>query len=345
MADRALNALAEWASRKRATFSFVARRLAYTAVTLLLVSFASFVIVQAAPGDYAEIYAGKKAAAGAIVTQADIEAIRVELGLDKPWYQQYGRWLSNALQGEFGYSWAWRRPVGEVIAERMPLTLAIAFTTLFFMYAVSIPIGIYSAVYRYSVGDYAASIIGYLGLAVPSFLLALVLMYLAQRYLGQSAGGLFSPEFANAPWSFARVKDFLTHLVIPVIVLGTAGTAYLVRSMRAALLDELDRMYVLSAKASGLSPMQLLLRYPVRMALNPIASTLGWRLTYVISGTPIVSFVLALPDTGPLFLGALLNQDMYLAGALIFLYCLLTIIGTLVSDLLLMWLDPRIRLE
>jgi peptide/nickel transport system permease protein len=325
--------------------SFLSRRLAYTLITLLLVSLASFIIIQAAPGDYAEIYAAKKAATGAIITQADVEAIRMELGLDKPWYQQYWRWLTHALQGDFGYSWAWRRPVGEVIAERMPLTLTIAFTTLVFMYTVSIPIGIYSAVRRYSLGDYAASIIGYLGLAIPSFLLALVLMYLTQKFLGQSVGGLFSPQFANAPWSWDRAKDFLSHLVIPVIVLGTAGTAYLIRSMRAALLDELDRMYVLSAKASGLSPMQLLMRYPVRMALNPIAATLGWRLTYVISGAPIVGYVLALPDTGPLFLNALLNQDMYLAGALIFLYCLLTILGTFISDLLLVLLDPRIRLE
>ncbi|MEQ1955688.1 ABC transporter permease [Mesorhizobium sp. CN2-181] len=325
--------------------SFLSRRLAYTAFTLLLVSFVSFVIIQAAPGDYAEIVAAKRAATGAIISAADVQAVRVELGLDKPWYEQYWRWLSGALQGDFGYSWQWRRPVGEAIGERMPLTLAIAFSTLLFMYAVSIPIGIYSAVHRYSFGDHASSLIGYLGLAIPNFLLALVLMYLGQKYFGQSVGGLFSPEFANAPWSWARVKDFLSHLVIPVLVLGTAGTAYLIRSMRAAVLDELDKMYVLAAKASGLSPMQLLIRYPVRMALNPIAATLGWRLTYVISGAPIVGYVLALPDTGPLFLNALLNQDMYLAGALIFLYCLLTIIGTFVSDLLLVLLDPRIRLE
>lgn len=325
--------------------SFLARRLAYTIVTLLLVSFASFVIIQAAPGDYAEIVAAKKASTGAIITLKDIQAVRVELGLDKPWHQQYWRWLSRAVQGDFGYSWAWKRPVGEVIAERMPLTLAIASTTLIFMYGVSIPIGIYSAVHRYSFGDHASSLLGYLGLAVPNFLLALVLMYLGQQYFNQSVGGLFSPEFANAPWSWARLGDFLSHLVIPVLVLGLAGTAYLIRSMRAAVLDELDKMYVLAARAGGLSPMQLLWRYPVRMALNPIVATLGWRLTYVISGAPIVGYVLALPDTGPLFLNALLNQDMHLAGALIFLYCLLTIIGTFVSDLLLVMLDPRIRLE
>jgi peptide/nickel transport system permease protein len=227
----------------------------------------------------------------------------------------------------------------------MPLTLAIAFSTLVFMYVISIPVGIYCAVRRYSFGDYAFSVAGYLGLATPNFLLALVLMYLGQRYFGQSAGGLFSPEFANAPWSAARVWDMLKHLVVPVVVLGTAGTAFLMRAMRAAVLDELDRMYVLSAKATGLSPLRLLIRYPVRVALNPIASTLGWRLTYVISGAPIVGYVLALPDTGPLFLNALLNQDMQLASAMIFIFCALTIIGTLVSDILLVMLDPRIRLE
>lgn len=314
-------------------------------LTLLLVSFVSFVIIQAAPGDYAEIYAAKKAATGSIITQADIEAVRQQLGLDRPWIVQYGSWLWNALHGDFGFSWAWRRPVGEVIAERLPLTLAIAFTTLFFMYVVAIPIGIYSAVRRYSAGDYAVSIFGYVGLAIPNFLLALVLLYLAQQNLGWSVGGLYSPQFENAPMSWAKVRDLAAHLSIPVFVLTTSGTAFLTRAMRAALLDELDRMYVLSAKASGLSPMQLLMRYPVRLALNPIASTLGWRLTYVISGAPIVGFVLALPDTGPLFLNALLNQDMLLAGAMIFIFCALTIIGTFISDVLLVLLDPRIRLE
>ena len=326
-------------------FSFLSRRIAYMFLTLLLVSLVSFLIIQAAPGDYAEIYAAQKAVTGAVISQADIQALRVELGLDQPWYVQYGRWLFKAVHGDFGLSWTWRRPVGEVIAERMPLTLAIAFSTLFFMYAVSIPVGIYSATHRYSIGDHVVTVLGYLGLAIPNFLLALVLMYLSQRYLSQSVGGLFSPGFANAPWSVARVIDMLQHLVVPVLVLGISGTAFLIRAMRAALLDELDKMYVLSAKASGLSPMQLLLRYPVRMALNPIASTLGWRLTYVISGAPIVGYVLALPDTGPLFLHALLNQDMQLAGAMIFIYCALTIIGTFLSDVLLVMLDPRIRLE
>lgn len=324
---------------------FLSRRLAYMILTLLLVSLVSFFIVQAAPGDYAEIYAAKKAATGAVISQADIEAVRRELGLDQPWYVQYGRWGYNALHGNFGMSWAWKRPVGEVIGERLPLTLAIAFSTLFFMYAISIPVGIYSAVHRYSFGDHTVSLLGYLGLATPNFLLALVLMYVTQKYFGQSVGGLFSPGFDTAPWSFAKVKDLLAHLIVPVVVLAAGGTAFLIRAMRAAVLDELDRMYVLSARASGLSPLKLLIRYPVRIALNPIAATLGWRLTYVISGAPIVGYVLALPDTGPLFLHALLNQDMQLAGAMIMIYCALTIIGTFVSDMLLVLLDPRIRME
>ncbi|MBL8592558.1 MAG: ABC transporter permease [Devosia sp.] len=324
---------------------FLMRRLAYTLATLLLVSLVSFIIIQAAPGDFAEIYAAKKADAGAVISAAQIAEVRRELGLDQPWYVQYGTWLANAARGDFGQSWTWRRPVGAVIAERLPLTLAIAFATLVFMYVVSIPIGVYSAVRRYSFGDHAASLIGYLGLAIPNFLLALVLMYLSQRYFGQSVGGLFSPQYSLAPWSWEKLQDLLQHLIVPVIVLGTSGTAFLIRAMRAAVLDELDRMYVLSAKASGLSPMQLLLRYPVRIALVPIASTLGWRLTYVISGAPIVGVVLSLPDMGPLFLNSLLNQDMQLAGALIFLYCALTIIGTFLSDVLLVALDPRIRLE
>jgi len=326
--------------------AYLVRRLVYMVITLALVSVVSFAIVQSAPGDFAEIYAARKAAAGAIISQGEIENLRSQLGLDQPLYVQYWRWVSNAvLHGDWGESWEWKRPVGEVIWERMPLTLAIAFSTLIFMYAISIPVGIYSAVRRYSFGDHAVSFIGYLGLATPNFLLALVLMYLSQKYFGQSVGGLFSPQYQNAPWSWDKWVDLLAHLVVPVVVLGMAGTAFLIRAMRAAVLDELDKMYVLSAKASGLSPIKLLIRYPVRMALNPIASTLGWRLTYVISGAPIVGFVLALPDTGPLFLQSLLNQDMQLAGALIFIYCALTIIGTLVSDLLLVALDPRIRLE
>jgi len=325
---------------------FFVHRLVYMVATLAAVSVVAFVLIQLPPGDYADAYANKRQQAGAPVTQEELTAIRVRLGLDRPWYVQYGSWVSAiVLKGDMGYSWEWRRPVVDVIAERLPLTLILAFSTLFFMYAVAMPIGIYSAVRQYSFSDHAFSAVGYIGLATPNFLLALILMYLGQKWFGQSVGGLFSPEFQDAPWSWARVKDLGGHLWVPVIVLGSAGTAYLIRTMRAAVLDELNKMYVMAARAGGLSPMHLLLKYPVRMALNPILATLGWRLTYVISGAPIVGVVMSLPDTGPLFLHALLNQDMYLAGAMILVYCALTIIGTFVSDLLLVALDPRIRME
>ncbi len=325
---------------------FFVHRLVYMVATLAAVSVVAFVLIQLPPGDYADAYANKRQQAGAPITQEELTAIRVRLGLDRPWYVQYGSWVSAiVLKGDMGYSWEWRRPVVDVIAERLPLTLILAFSTLFFMYAVAMPIGIYSAVRQYSFSDHAFSAVGYIGLATPNFLLALILMYLGQKWFGQSVGGLFSPEFQDAPWSWARVKDLGGHLWVPVIVLGSAGTAYLIRTMRAAVLDELNKMYVMAARAGGLSPMHLLLKYPVRMALNPILATLGWRLTYVISGAPIVGVVMSLPDTGPLFLHALLNQDMYLAGAMILVYCALTIIGTFVSDLLLVALDPRIRME
>ncbi len=314
--------------------------------TLAAVSVVAFVLIQLPPGDYADAYANKRQQAGAPISVQELDEMRLRLGLDRPWYVQYGSWISAiVLKGDLGYSWEWRRPVVDVIAERLPLTLMLAFSTLFFMYVVALPIGIYSAFRQYSLTDHAFSTIGYVGLATPNFLLALILMYLGQQWFGQSVGGLFSPEFQDAPWSWARFKDLAGHLWVPVIVLGTAGTAYLIRTMRAVVLDELNQMYVMAARAGGLSPMHLLFKYPVRMALNPILATLGWRLTYVISGAPIVGVVMSLPDTGPLFLHALLNQDMYLAGAMVLVYCSLTIIGTFVSDLLLIALDPRIRME
>ncbi|MCS5702242.1 MAG: ABC transporter permease [Acidobacteria bacterium] len=325
---------------------FFVHRLMLMVATLAAVSVVAFVLIQLPPGDYADAYANKRQQAGAPISVQELDEMRLRLGLDRPWYVQYGSWISAiVLKGDLGYSWEWRRPVVDVIAERLPLTLMLAFSTLFFMYVVALPIGIYSAFRQYSLTDHAFSTIGYVGLATPNFLLALILMYLGQQWFGQSVGGLFSPEFQDAPWSWARFKDLAGHLWVPVIVLGTAGTAYLIRTMRAAVLDELNQMYVMAARAGGLSPMHLLFKYPVRMALNPILSTLGWRLTYVISGAPIVGVVMSLPDTGPLFLHALLNQDMFLAGAMVLVYCSLTIIGTFVSDLLLIALDPRIRME
>ena len=324
----------------------LAKRLLYMVLTLWLVSVVAFVVIQLPPGDYAESYFTQKQQSGAQITQEELAQFRGYLGIDRPWYQQYLGWISGiVLRGDFGWSFEWRRPVADVVLERLPLTLVLAFCTLVFMYAVALPIGIYSATRQYSVTDHLFALFGYVGLATPNFLLALVFMYLAQRWFGHSVGGLFSPEFADAPWSWAKVADLAAHLWIPVVVLGTAGTANLIRSMRALLLDELGKMYVVAARAAGLSPLRLLLKYPVRMALNPIVSTLGWRLTFVISGAPVVGVVMALPDTGPLFLHSLLNQDMQLAGAMVFIYCALTVLGSFVSDILLVLLDPRIKMS
>ena len=325
---------------------FVINRFVYMILTLAAVSMVAFVLIQLPPGDFADSYANKRQQAGAPIKVEELDEIRRRLGIDKPWYIQYGKWISNmVLEGDMGYSWEWRRPVSDLIAERLPLTLLLAFSTLILMYGLAIPIGIYSAVRQYSAPDHIFSTVGYVGLAIPNFLLALILMYLGQQWFGQSVGGLFSPEYQDAPWSWPRVVNLAEHLWVPVVVLGTAGTAYLIRTIRASTLDELDKMYVMAARAGGLSPIRLLLKYPVRMALNPIVATLGWRLTYVISGAPIVGVVMSLPDTGPLFLHALLNQDMYLAGGMVLIYCAFTIIGTFISDLLLVLLDPRIRME
>lgn len=323
----------------------VAHRLIATLATLFLVSIVAFVVIRLPPGDYAEAYLAGKRESGVTITEAELADMRRDLGLDRPWHEQFLTWFGAiVLRGDFGQSYEWRRPVADVILERLPLTLALAFGTLLFMYAVSLPIGIYSAVRQYSLTDHTIAIIGYVGLATPGFLLALIFMFFGQQWFGQSVGGFFSPQFEDAPWNWDKFVDFLAHLWVPVLVLGLSHTAFLIRSMRAALLDELGKMYVLAARASGLSPLRLLLKYPVRMAINPIVSTLGWRLTYVISGAPIVGVVMALPDTGPLFLHALLNQDMPLAGAMVLIYCALTIIGTLISDILLMLVDPRIRM-
>ena len=324
----------------------VINRFVYMILTLAAVSMVAFVLIQLPPGDFADSYANKRQQAGAPIKVEELDEIRRRLGIDKPWYIQYGKWISNmVLEGDMGYSWEWRRPVSDLIAERLPLTLLLAFSTLILMYGLAIPIGIYSAVRQYSATDHIFSTVGYVGLAIPNFLLALILMYLGQQWFGQSVGGLFSPEYQDAPWSWPRVVNLAEHLWVPVVVLGTAGTAYLIRTIRASTRDELDKMYVMAARAGGLSPIRLLLKYPVRMALNPIVATLGWRLTYVISGAPIVGVVMSLPDTGPLFLHALLNQDMYLAGGMVLIYCAFTIIGTFISDLLLVLLDPRIRME
>jgi len=323
----------------------IVQRIGYTLATLFFVSIIAFIIIQLPPGDYVDSYAAKRHSGGEIITQEELKGLRKQLGLDKPMYVQYLNWMCGMMKGYMGMSLEYKRPVAEVIKERLPLTLIIAFSTLMFTYVFALSIGIFSAVRQYSIADHTFTIIGYIGLATPNFLLALILLYLSHKWFGHSVGGLFSPEFQDAPWSLARIRDMLNHLWVPVVVLGTAGTAFQIRTMRAVLLDELNKMYVIAARSTGIPEFRLHMKYPVRIALNPIVSTLGWELTRVISGAPIVGFVLSLPDTGPLFLKSLMDQDVYLAGAMIMIYSILVIIGTLISDILLIILDPRIRYE
>ncbi len=325
--------------------NLIMRRIVTTLVTLFLISVVAFIIIQLPPGDYVDAWAGKKTQGGTIITQAELNNMRVRLGLDKPLYQQYFKWIGDLMKGNLGFSFEYHRPVAEVIGERLSMTLLIAFSTLAFTYILAIALGVYSAVKQYSIGDNIATVLGYIGLATPGFLFALILMYLGQKWFGMSVGGLFSFKFQGAPWSWAKFRDLLGHLWVPVVVLGMAGTAFQLRTMRATLLDELNKMYVTSARSGGIPEFNLLMRYPVRMALNPIVATLGWELSKIISGAPIIGLVLSLPTLGPLYITALLDQDIYLSGALILIYCILVIIGTFISDMLLMILDPRMRMK
>ncbi|MGB1890795.1 MAG: ABC transporter permease [Candidatus Latescibacterota bacterium] len=353
----------------------ILKRLLWMMPTLLAISFISFALIQLPPGDYLTSYITALEETGESVAEEQVEALRQRYNLDEPFFIQYGKWLNNLLpfgftrqdsgsylwiysEGgvrsfnwpgfkwpDFGMSFEWNRQVVELIGERIFLTIVISIVTLLFTWALAIPIGIYSAVRQYSIGDYAFSVLGFIGLATPNFLLALIFMYIGYSVFGVSAGGLFSPEYVEAEWSVAKFADLIAHLWIPVIVIGTSGTAGLIRVMRGNLLDELPKQYVMTARAKGLSPWTLLVRYPVRVALNPLISTIGWVLPGIVSGSVIVAVVLGLPTTGPLLLRALQNQDMYLAGSMVMLLSFLTVIGTLLSDILLLWLDPRIRYE
>lgn len=324
--------------------AYTVRRILMMIPTLIVISMVSFLIIQLPPGNYADALAASLVAQGGDAGQEQLEVLIERYGLDQPVYVQYVQWMKNILlHGDFGQSFVWNRPVSELIWERLGLTFLISLTTILFTWIIAIPAGIYTAVRQYSAGDYVVTFLNFIGLAIPNFLLALVLMYAGYAYFGQSVGGLFSPEYSDAPWSWERVKDLMAHLWVPVIVLGTAGTARLIRIMRANLLDELPKAYVTTARAKGLSEFKLLWKYPVRIALNPFISTVGWTLPRLVSGAIIVSVVLSLPTTGPLFLNALKSQDMYLAGSFVLLLSTLTVVGTLISDLLLAWLDPRIR--
>jgi peptide/nickel transport system permease protein len=325
--------------------AYILRRLLIAIGTVWVISVVSFAIIQLPPGDYVTSYIAQLMSTGSMVTEEEAANLRAQYGLDQPIYVQYAKWMWQVLQGNFGVSMEWKRPVTEVIGDRLLLTALLAFTAVIFTWILAIPIGIYSAVRQYSLGDYACTCIGFIGLAVPNFLLALVIMYLAFAYLGASVGGLFSSEYLDAPWSWGRVQDLLQHLWVPAIILSTAGTAQLIRILRANLLDELRKPYVVTARAKGLSEFRAILKYPVRVALNPFISTVGYTLPYLVSGSIIVSIVLSLPTVGPLLLKALLAQDMFLAGTIVLLLGVMTVIGTLISDILLIWVDPRIRLE
>jgi peptide/nickel transport system permease protein len=311
---------------------------------LALLSLVIFLIIELPPGDYAERHVFRLRTLGVVVTEEELNNWRHQFGLDKPWHQRYWRWITQIItRGNFGMSMMYRLPVTEVIGERLGFTAILAIAALLLTYGIAIPIGIYSAIRQYSIGDYSFTVLGYLGMAVPNFLLALVLLYISVMLFGVNVGGLFSPDYIDADWSMARLWDMLKHLWVPAIVLSAASTAFQIRTMRATLLDEKNKLYVVAARAKGLSEGKLLMKYPVRVALNPIVATIGWELTAIVSGSPIVSFVLGLPDTGPLFLKSLLDQDIYLAGAMLLLYSAMTIIGTFLSDVMLAALDPRIR--
>ena len=325
---------------------YIVRRLLYMIPSLFVISLVSFAIIQLPPGDYLTTVVAQLSASGDLVEEDVIAALKQRYGLDQPVYVQYYKWMSGIiLRGDFGQSFEWELPVKELLWERLGLTVLLSLGTLILTWAIAFPIGIYSAVRQYSIGDYFFTGIGFIGLGIPNFLLALILMFISFKYFNQTVGGLFSQEYVDAPWSWAKVQDMLGHLWIPVVILGTAGTASLIRIMRANLLDELRKPYVKTARAKGLSETRLLLKYPVRIALNPFVSTIGWTLPVLVSGSTIVSVVLSLPTTGPLMLRALIAQDMFLAGSFILMLGVLTVIGTLISDVLLAWLDPRIRFE
>lgn len=325
---------------------YIIKRVLYMIPTLIGMSLISFLIIQLPPGDYLTSLLSTMADGGQNLDAETIARLRNQYGLDEPFYIQYWRWMSGILlRGDFGYSFEWNQPVSALIWDRMGTTLALSLASLVFVWGVSLPVGIYSAVRRYSVGDHVFTLLSFIGLAIPNFILALSLMYVSYRYFGQSVGGLFSPEYADAPWSLAKLGDMIAHLWIPVVVIGASGTAAMIRILRANLSDELHKPYVITAKAKGLPTRTVIVKYPVRIALNPFVSSLGWVLPHLVSGATIIAIVLNLPTAGPLLLRALVGQDMYLAGSFILLMSVLTLVGMLISDILLALLDPRIRFQ
>jgi peptide/nickel transport system permease protein len=313
--------------------------------TLAIASVLIFTIIELPPGDYFESYVAELRASGETVDPQKIEYLRETYGFDKPAWQRYFTWIEGWFHGDFGYSFEYERPVSELIGSRLFLTILLSFTTIIFTWLVAFPIGIYSATHQYSWGDYGFTFFGLLGIATPNFLLALVMMYFANVWFGTSIGGLMDPHFINESMSWAKFKSILEHLVIPVVVIGTSGTAGMIRRIRANLMDELQKQYVVTARAKGVPPLKALLKYPFRMSLNFFIADIGNILPHVVSGAEVVAIVLSLQTTGPLLISALQSQDMYLAGSFLMFLAILTVIGVLISDIALAILDPRIRLQ
>jgi peptide/nickel transport system permease protein len=324
---------------------YLVHRILIMIPTLIAISIVIFIIIHLPPGDYFTTYIAELQSQGEKANLAKIAYLQQEYGFDKPLWEQYLYWALGLLRGDMGYSFLYDLPVNKVVGDRLLLTFIVSFTTILFTYIVAFPIGVYSATHQYSAADYTLTLLGFLGLATPSFLLALVLVYLAHVYLGISVGGLMDPAYVDKPWTWAKAISVFAHLWIPVIVIGTAGTASMIRRLRANLLDELQKQYVVTARAKGLPPLKVLFKYPLRMSLNPFISDIGSLLPHVISGAAVVSVVMSLPTTGPMLLEALRSQDMFLAGSFLMFMAFLTVIGVFLSDLALAALDPRIRLQ
>ena len=311
--------------------------------TLLVVTIVSFVIIEAPPGDFMDTYVENLIRQQQAVDPSEIASLRARYGLDDPWAMRYVKWLRRVLQGDLGRSLQWNQPVAKLILERLPWTMAVSLFSFVIVYVVSIPIGLYSATHQYSLPDYLFTLVGFIGLGVPNFLLALVCLWLYFRATGSVVVGLFSDRYQMAPWSLGRFLDLLKHIWLPALIVGLSGTAGLIRTVRANLLDELRKPYVIMARAKGLPEARLIIKYPFRIAMNPVASTIGWMLPSLVNGELLTSMVLGLPTVAPLFVGALMSQDMFLAGSVVLILSALTLVGTLVSDLVLAWIDPRIK--
>lgn len=324
---------------------YMLKRVGMMIPTLMVISMISFAVIQLPPGDYLTSYVANLRQEGDSIDEAELEMLRRRYGLGQPIYVQYGKWISGILlRGDWGQSMEWRKPVKDLIWERMALTVALSLVSILVSWFVAIPVGVFSATHQYSIPDYLFSTLSFIGAGTPGFMIALVVMWVAMRQFGMNVGGLFSQEYMVAPWNWAKVVDLLKHLWIPVIVIAVGSTAGSIRTTRANVLDELNKPYVETARAKGLKERKLVWKYPVRLAMNPFFSTVGWTLASLISGQTLVSVVLSLQTTGPMMLRALTSQDMYLAGSFLLLLSTLTVIGTLISDVLLAWVDPRIRL-